>query len=184
MALYCNGKALIINGTMYCNGKVLIIICSPTKARATVEYFFPACASIHITYFFSIIVIHKTNWLLRHGYLDHRKAGEKQTRLWQLESLWGGVISHPGGSRLNQLLIKLAPWQCWGNVAHCQGNSRRLHGNQAAMGVTRQGANTRQTYKEGKINRKFENPTRSWALCSLYWNYVYRQGSSADSICE
>ena len=46
MALYCNGKALIINGTMYCNGKVLIIICSPTKARATVKYFFPACASI------------------------------------------------------------------------------------------------------------------------------------------
>ena len=62
------------------------------------------------------------------------RRGEKQTRLWQLESLWGGVISHPGGSRLNQLLIKLAPWQCWGNVAHCQGNSRRLHGNQAAMG--------------------------------------------------
>ena len=52
MALYCNGKALIINGTMYCNGKVLIIICSPTKARATAEYFFPACASIHITSFF------------------------------------------------------------------------------------------------------------------------------------
>ena len=134
MALYCNGKALIINGTMYCNGKVLIIICSPTKARATVKYFFPACASIHITSFFRHLC-HPQNKLNSPTRIPwSSQGGEKQTRLWQLESLWGGVISHPGGSRLNQLLIKLAPWQCWGNVAHCQGNSRRLHGNQAARG--------------------------------------------------
>ena len=32
--------------------------------------------------------------------------------------------SHPGGSRLNQLLIKLAAWQL----------AEQLHGNQASMG--------------------------------------------------
>ena len=36
----------------------------------------------------------------------------------------GGVRSHPGGSRLNQLLIKLAAWQL----------AEQLHGNQASMG--------------------------------------------------
>ena len=50
---------------------------------------------------------------LWHKFLDHVMLGRKTNSsvISQSESLYWGAISHPGGSRLNQLLINFAPRQ-------------------------------------------------------------------------
>ena len=110
-------------------------------------------------------------WILWHGCLDHHMVGRKQTA--GCDIFEGGRCEiTPRRFQVKSIIDKVSAVAMLRQCCPLPGQLETASWQPGGNGVTRQGANTRQTYKEGKINRKFENPTRSWALRSLYWNFV------------